>query len=136
MTEITAESVLEHHGIKGMKWGVRKAESSGAAGAARKVGSSVNASYSERMTKASNMWGQVAQGKGSKFDKFRTLLSTPVYKLALGQRKSYAQKQSDELKAHVERINNGQAKVKDVLTYAHNIRYVDLIKGFHNTNLH
>lgn len=118
---------IEHHGVKGMRWGVRRA---------RGVGSEVRSAYSGRMLKAADNWQAVAEGHGTRGQRFRTAMSTPVYKLATGQRKSFAGKQATELRAHVDRINNGQAKVKDILTVNRNLRYSDIVKGFRNTPLH
>lgn len=96
MTDISRDAALAHFGVKGMRWGVTK-------GAAynihtRKVGGEV-----ARLNK-------VVKGKAGKMDKTITALDSPLL-----LNKKVAGKRSAKLKAHLDRLESGQAKTSDIL---------------------
>lgn len=102
---------LAHFGVKGMKWGVKKA-------------------YTERITKKTDRFDRVASGKGSFGDKARTLATTSTHDLAAGRGlKGAASIRSARDKAHLDRINNGHAKLKDVLRMVGTVSNRDIGKG-------
>ena len=88
---------LVHYGVKGMKWGVRKA---------RTGDLNVRASRNER----------VAAGKGSLTDKVVTLGGSSAARLITsgGLKKEAARRAADK-RAQIERLSTGKAKASDVL---------------------
>lgn len=110
---------LVHHGVKGMKWGVRKA-------------------YTERRTKESESFRRYGDKTGTGKDKARVYLGKhglSAAEIALaGGAKNAALKRADKIDAHVARINNGQAHVLDKLHMYGNVRVSDLAKGYKNRN--
>jgi hypothetical protein len=88
---------LNHYGVKGMHWGVRKA---------RTGDLNIRASRLER----------VAAGKGSLVDKAITLSGSSVRNMQKsgGFRKEAARRAADK-RAQIERLSTGKAKTSDIL---------------------
>lgn len=89
---------LTHYGVKGMKWGVRKA---------RTGRLNVRASRLER----------VASGKGSFRDKAVTVGGTSAYRAvkARGSLKKEAARRAENLRGQEKRLATGKAKTMDLL---------------------
>lgn len=89
---------LAHYGVKGMKWGVRKA---------RTGRLNVRASRLER----------VAKGKGSTRDKAVTVGGSTIYGVAKtrGRLKEDAARRAKNLRAQERRLATGKAQVSDVI---------------------
>jgi hypothetical protein len=88
---------LTHHGVKGMRWGVRKA---------RTGQLNVRAARNER----------VASGKSSLLDKTVTLGGSSAVRLvASGGLKNEAARRAANKRAQIERLSIGKAKVSDIL---------------------
>lgn len=88
---------LAHYGVKGMRWGVRKA---------RTGDLNAKASRHER----------VAAGKGSLRDKAVTLGGSSLYNLARsGGLKNEAARRARNERAQIERLSTGKAKATDIL---------------------
>jgi hypothetical protein len=88
---------LTHYGVKGMRWGVRKA---------RTGDLNVRASRLER----------VASGKGSLVDKAVTLGGSTAFNLARSRGlKNEAARRAKNYRGQIERLSTGKAKVTDIL---------------------
>lgn len=87
---------LAHYGVKGMRWGVRKA---------RTGDLNAKASRHER----------VAAGKGSLTDKAVTLGGSSLYNLARRGLKGEAARRGRNERAQIERLATGKAKATDIL---------------------
>ena len=112
----TPGEALLHYGVKGMKWGVRKA-------------------YSDRRLKEAAGLRAVSKGNATRPAKLVTHLTTPLKDIREGGGlKGGARVRAEKLEAHVERINTGQTKVKDGLEIYGNLNVKDLVKGFDNRN--
>ena len=102
-TDQEVEDFLEHMGVKGMKWGVRR-------------------------QRRNNAIARVGQGSGGKLDKARALSRTSLYDIARGGGlKGGAKRKSDRFTAREERMANGKTKVTDLLVTYGSFRYTDLI---------
>jgi ribosomal protein S18 acetylase RimI-like enzyme len=107
-------SELTHYGAKGMKWGVRKA-------------------YTDSATKVANRYDRVASGKGSALDKTRTAVSASPTNLARGRGlKGAAGLMRDSERAHIDRVNNGEKKVRDVLAIIGRLNLTHVARGLNN----
>lgn len=100
---------LKHYGVKGMKWGVRKA---------RTGDLNIQAAYQEKL----------ARGEGTTLQKTLATLNTPMKKLLVkdGVRKHAAERAKD-LRGQEERLATGKAKTSDVLKAYGGIRISSLI---------
>lgn len=104
---------LSHHGVKGMKWGVKKARTSQLA---------TRAARNER----------VASGKSSFRDKARTLAGTSTYRLIKsGGLKKEAARRGANKRAEIKRLASGKAKVTDILKAYGSVNAVDLVRAAH-----
>jgi hypothetical protein len=102
--------LLKHYGVKGMKWGVRNA-------------------YADRQAKKAQYLGRVAAGKGTRRDKARVALTTPIPSLIRkGVRKSAAE-QDISAKAHRDRLTSGKAKAGDILSFIGRVSISDIVRG-------
>lgn len=109
----TPPSELVHHGVKGMKWGVRKARTSQLA---------TRASRNER----------VAAGKGSISDKVLTIGGSSTIRLVTsGGLKNEAARRATNKRAEIDRHAKGKAKVTDILKSYGTVRLIDLAKAAH-----
>lgn len=105
------EIVLEHHGVKGQRWGVRKA-------------------YSTRLAGMAARDRRVATGTGSGRDKLATALTTSNYAVVRrGGLKNAAAFRADKREAHAKRLANGEATTLDVLKLAGGVRISDLARA-------
>lgn len=99
---------LTHYGVKGMKWGVRKA---------RTGQLNTRASRNER----------VASGKGSLGDKVVTLAGSSTARLVTsGGLKKEAARRAKNKRAEIERLATGKAKVTDILKSYGTVSALDL----------
>lgn len=88
---------LTHYGVKGMKWGVRKA---------RTGDLHAKASFQET----------IARGEGTKLQKTVATLNTPFRKLLVeGGVREHAANKAKDYRAQERRLATGKAKVSDVL---------------------
>jgi hypothetical protein len=105
------EMELLHFGVKGMKWGVKKA-------------------YIDRVSKRTSHFGRVADGTASKGDKVRTVLTTPFKDMALGGGlKGGAARVDARVKDHLDRVEKGKKNLKDTLALVSGVSVGDIVKG-------
>lgn len=104
MTTDTVDDMLEHYGVKGMKWGVR------------------------RQGRISTL-SKVGAGKGSRMDKFKAYMQLPFGAISVakaGGLQKAAANRADRVKSADARIAAGERKAKDLLTKASSTRIEDL----------
>lgn len=102
---------LAHFGVKGMKWGVKKA-------------------YTNRVTKQTGFYGRVAEGTGGKRDKVKAALYTPVPDMLKGGGlKGGAKRVDDRIKGHLDRVNSGKRTLHDTLVLVGGVSLGDVVKG-------
>lgn len=105
------EMELLHFGVKGMKWGVKKA-------------------YIARVSKNTAHFGRVADGTASKGDKVRTALTTPFSDMAKGGGlKGGAARVDARVKDHLDRVDKGKKTLEDTLKLVAGVSVGDIIKG-------
>jgi hypothetical protein len=92
---------LAHHGVKGMKWGV--------------VRKNLNDVHAEKVRAGIRINERVASGKGSRTDKAKVALGTPVGRLATRGLKGAAAKNAQLQRDHLKHLDTGKATVHDVL---------------------
>lgn len=103
--------VLEHHGKKGMKWGVRNA-------------------YEARISRGAARNRRVGEGGGSFRDKARTHLSTSNARLMVSKGfQDAALNRAISTERHVQRMKTGKANVIDQLRFIGNVRPSDIVRG-------
>lgn len=102
---------LLHFGVKGMKWGVKKA-------------------YVNRVSKQTAHIGRVAEGTGSKVDKARVALGASAHDLAKGRGlKGAATLKNDRIQGHLDRVEHGKKTLKDTLALVGGVSFTDIAKG-------
>lgn len=102
---------LTHYGVKGMKWGVKKA-------------------YTDRKKKETGFYGRVASGTGNKRDKFKAVLATPIPDMVKGGGlKGGAARVDKRIQDHLDRVNNGKKTLRDTLALVGGVSVGDVIKG-------
>jgi hypothetical protein len=95
--QTTPPGELVHYGVKGMKWGVRKARTG------------------DLNTRASRL-ERVASGKGSLADKVVSLGGSSLHNLAVQRGlKNEAARRAANYRGQIERLSTGKAKVSDIL---------------------
>lgn len=97
--EAEIEKFLQHFGVKGMKWGVRKA-------------------YASRVSTRADQLERVSKGEGSAKDKFVSPLS-----------KKQAAKQAQTLRERADRLENGRATVRDLLAFYGGVNISDVMQA-------
>lgn len=101
--------VLSHYGVVGMKWGVRKR-------------------YVQELNTEITRLNRVATNRADLIDKIETAAQTPIHRLIKDRGiKKYAKTHAEDLKAHRERLLNGETQAKDIIRlYSHvRLRHVD-----------
>lgn len=102
---------LAHTGVKGMKWGVRKA-------------------YTTRLSKGVKSLDRVASGDASVGRKAVAVAGSTAKELIRGRGVTgAAQIRRDRAQAHIDRINEGRATTKDILAMVRGISMSDLVRG-------
>ena len=106
------DAYFEHHGVKGQKWGVRKAEARAAKGPDR-FGNRNNAKAQRRVDQVK----RVAQGKASLADKVNVaLFKVPLQDLISEGSLSGASQATLDRGARIQRkVNLGKKNVTDIL---------------------
>ena len=107
------EEVLEHHGIKGMKWGVRRG------GLRSRVKGAADDQFQRRITTAR----AVASGNAKGRDRLRSTLSTVT---GFTQSKKLAATRVSKLEKRQQRVAAGEAKVGDILSVIGHTSITDL----------
>lgn len=122
---------LVHFGVKGMKWGQRKA-------------SGIKSEYLKSTTARGEAQRRVGEGRGSRKDKLQVNLTTSSLSLdraraakrrGLIDKKGFqgaALVRANRTEAHVERIQNGEATVHDMLRMAGSVKVRDIRRGIQN----
>ncbi|AOZ64875.1 hypothetical protein SEA_FRODOSWAGGINS_9 [Streptomyces phage FrodoSwaggins] len=109
---------LKHYGVKGMKWGVRKA---------RTGDLNLRASRLER----------VADGTATKMEKFATAMnSTAANLVRSGGLKKEAARRAKNLRGQEERLATGKAKTSDILKAYGTISISSLALAAHKKSDH
>lgn len=113
------DDFLEHYGVKGMKWGVRKG-----------VRGRANAVVSRKLNTAIDYNDRVASGKASAVQTLRVAVSASVFELAKNKGvKNVAAARADKGRAIRSRLETGEATFKDkMLTYG-NVTLLELARG-------
>lgn len=109
----TPEELVEltHHGVKGMRWGVRKA-------------------YAARVSKVAEAHKRVGSGQGSLIEKYHIhKQTTPLEAIVRGGYGKAATKRGENWQAHADRLDKGEAHVHDYLTMVGNLNMGDIIRG-------
>lgn len=106
---------LEHYGVKGMKWGVRKV-------------------HNDRVNASRKTLDKVASGKGSFREKLRVVDNSKVYDLATKGIKGTAKLHSEQLKQHQDRLNNGKATTMDKIAMYGNLSPLDIHRAMKEEN--
>lgn len=110
---------LAHHGVKGMKWGVRKA-------------------YTERRSDEASTLRRFSKSpsglSGLKPSRLRDAAVVdkhigPFTAISKGGYRPAAAAKADEYQKHVDRINRGKATTKDKLLMYGNLSLADIAKG-------
>ena len=113
MTFETPEDILEHFGVKGMHWGVRKA---------RRV-----EKQNARVQKRVDAVRRVAEGGGNRRDKIRVSFSTTTFDALMSRNnQEMAQRTLNRMQKHQSKILAGKRKTQDILARAQGVRYRDL----------
>jgi hypothetical protein len=102
-------SVLEHHGVKGMKWGVHH-------------------------QRELELHSRVANGTGSALDKAAVLSRMSAIDLAKnkGSVVSFAKKKAEKLQAQKERVQSGKATLRDKIELASSYSAEDALRSATN----
>lgn len=108
---------LIHYGVKGMKWGVRKA-------------------HTGTLNKGASRLERVASGKGSLRDKIGAAGTSSVYGLAKRGLKGNSAFRAEKLRAEEKRLATGKAKVRDVLRAYGSANLVTLALAAHKKSDH
>ena len=99
----TTDDFLEHYGVKGMRWGVRR-------------------------DRRANTLVKVGKGKGTRSEKTRAALTTSPVDIVKGRGlKGGAKRRGERQLARNKRVRNGEASAKDYLVYYGGTKYQDLI---------
>lgn len=102
---------IRHYGVKGMKWGVRKARTA-------QLGK--RAARNER----------VAEGKGSLLDKTITLGGSSTARLVTsGGLRNEAARRATNKRSEIKRLADGKAKVTDILKAYGTVSTTDLARA-------
>jgi hypothetical protein len=110
-TEAFVGEYLEHYGVKGMKWGVRKR-------------------YLEKRDKIASRQERVASGNASLRDKAKVALTTSNVDLVKGKGlKGAAALRAERERAHMDRVNNGRENAMDVLKRHGLTSIADIVAG-------
>lgn len=111
MTDKASSQELAHYGVKGMKWGYRKARTGG-------------------LQRRSARLDRVASGKGGIRDNVAVLATTnPLAVAASRGYKNDVKRRSNNHKAAVERLATGKAKVSDILKAYGTVTPVGLVRS-------
>jgi hypothetical protein len=94
---------LEHHGIKGQKWGVRNGKPNLA-----------QRSYLRKQQHAIDLYKRAAKPNSSKTDRLLAALNMDLKDMKQGIRVG-AKEKIQKVKEHRERIERGEATLKDVM---------------------
>lgn len=99
---IDEEEYLEHYGVKGMKWGVRR-------------------------NRRAESLARVGRGEGTKGEKLKALGSVSVVDLVAGKGiKGAAKRRSDAQLERNKRVQSGKANIRDKMSYYGGTRIQDL----------
>ncbi|WPJ30704.1 hypothetical protein [Streptomyces phage Psst2] len=113
---MTAE--VKHYGVKGMKWGVRKA---------RTGDLNLQASRHE----------MIARGEGTKLQKVSATLNTPFKKLLVKDGvKEHAAERAKDLRGQEQRLATGKARTSDVLKAYGTVSVSSLVLAAHKKSDH
>mgnify|MGYP000376123347 CR=1 FL=1 len=94
---------LEHTGVKGMKWGVRR-------------------------NRRAETLNRVGRGEGSGMDKVKAALNVSAVDLVKGRGlQGAAARKGARVTARNDRVQKGEGSVKDMLVYYGSTRYQDLL---------
>lgn len=108
---IDEEAYLEHHGVKGQKWGVRN---------------------NKRFQKQQDRIRRVASGTGSKADKLIVgSFRVPIFRLVTGKGlRGGAQKQLEAQEKRKKKIQAGHKKVEDLILRSQGVNVRDIDFSF------
>ena len=101
---------LTHHGVKGMRWGVKGV-------------------HAAKINKATARLDRVANGTATRREKLSVASRTPISQLAWHGLKNQAALDSKTLKEHLARVESGNMKIRDGLLVYGSLGVGDLIKA-------
>lgn len=114
---VDEDEFLEHYGKKGMKWGVRKSRGI------------LDSNQAKRQKQADRL-KRVGNKNSNLRDKGVAALTTGTHHVVLagGARKGAARK-GQKLQEHIDRVEKGEVKVKDILRIAGSTSYRTVYRG-------
>lgn len=101
---------LAHYGVKGMRWGMRKARTG-------------------QIDAQTRVLDKVASGTANRREKLAVASTSSVYALTRRGLAGEAARRSTDLKAQKDRLAKGEATVRDILLTYHNVTLIDLIRA-------
>lgn len=95
-------STIQHHGVKGMRWGVTR--------------QNVRDSYAQATRNKAKAYNAVGKGTGSKRQTAKVALTTSTHNVQKhGGLKGAAKAKGESLEARAARIEKGKARISDIL---------------------
>lgn len=116
ITNTVSGSFLTHHGVKDMKWGVRRGG----------IKDRITGAHKDSLQRRITTNREIAEGRGQKRDYGRVAVFRPVG-WGTFKSKKVAAVRVKQLEARAERVASGKTKASDILDRAFNTNVSDVI---------